>query len=237
MIHLSSQKNFMPINDLVTESIQKTHKELESLLGPLPMLSVQVKLMTPDVFTLSTGVPSWTNALYFDDTIIIPINQKELNEAELVRSVRHEFTHAVIHNLTDGKCPGWLDEGLAQFMEGTPNPLMRLALMQWLEKNPPVPFQLLQKGFTKLNKKFVAPAYAQSLWAANILIHQKGFLKIRNFFDQLKKGTKDPYTITLDTTEAGFEESVSCGLKNKGCMTDIAQCSCPKELTKEKSFA
>jgi hypothetical protein len=226
MIHLNSQSNFFEINAVVTTAIKKTQQDLETFFGPLPAISIQVKLMTQEVFTLSTGVPSWTNALYYHDTIIIPINTARINEEELIRSVRHEFTHAVIHELSDGKCPGWLDEGLAQYMEGTPNPLIRLALAQWLSKNPPVPFHMLQKGFTKLEKKYVAPAYAQSLWAAHVMIQGQGFLKIRNYLDELRQGKRDPFFHSLGISEAGFESSFACALKNKSCLTNIESCTC-----------
>ena len=228
MLHISSQQDFQPMTNLVSTTIQQTHHDLEGIFGPLPPISVEVKLMSPDVFSLATGAPRWTNALYYDDTIIIPVQKSVENEDDFRRSVRHEFTHAVIHELSGGKCPGWLDEGMAQFMEGSTNPLIRLALQQWLDKNPPVPFHLLQKGFTKLEKKYVAAAYAQSLWAAKILTKEKGFLAVRNFFEALKNDARDPFISTLKTSESAFEEQLACSLKNKACLEVNELCHCSK---------
>ncbi|RYG25172.1 hypothetical protein EON82_08130 [bacterium] len=39
---------------------------------------------------------------------------------ELYRVMAHEFTHAVTLNLTQGRIPHWLDEGLAMLMENAP---------------------------------------------------------------------------------------------------------------------
>ena len=40
-------------------------------------------------------------------------------ESELRRVLRHELTHAVIDQRTRGNCPQWLQEGIAQFLDGT----------------------------------------------------------------------------------------------------------------------
>jgi len=40
-------------------------------------------------------------------------------ESELRRVLRHELTHSVIDARTRGNCPHWLQEGIAQFLDGT----------------------------------------------------------------------------------------------------------------------
>src|SRR5262249_55878472 len=45
---------------------------------------------------------------------------------ELERLARHEYAHAAIHDLTRGRAPRWLHEGLAQALEGAAaDPILR----------------------------------------------------------------------------------------------------------------
>ena len=145
--------------------------------------------MEEQAFYRRTGAPSWTNAMYYRGEIMIPLpSGKYIDLEETARAVTHEYTHAVIHALSNGKCPGWLDEGIAQWAEGTENPALRPALYRWLRKNPPVPLSLLQGGFTRLNSRMVPAAYAQSLIASSLIIDTYGFEKVTDFLSYLREG-------------------------------------------------
>lgn len=52
------------------------------------------------------------------DKICVP-RRAAVEAARLGEIVRHEFTHVVTLNLTQGRIPHWLDEGLAMLMEGS----------------------------------------------------------------------------------------------------------------------
>lgn len=51
------------------------------------------------------------------DKVCLPFRAAQ-DPAELARVMAHEFTHVVTLNLTQNRIPHWLDEGLAQLMEG-----------------------------------------------------------------------------------------------------------------------
>jgi hypothetical protein len=148
-------------------------------------ISTNLRISTPKEFHDSTGMPQWTNALFYKGTIMLPLDTDEPLERTL-RTVRHEYTHALIHHLSGGKCPGWLDEGLAEVAEGTVRPSLTASLKHWLTKNPPYPFTSLRGGFTKLKTETVAPAYAQSLFAAKSLINNYGMQRIASYLSLLK---------------------------------------------------
>jgi hypothetical protein len=139
----------------------------------------------------------------------------ETDYDNLVRSIKHEYTHAVIHALSDGKCPGWLDEGLAQWAEGDENPALKPALSTWLRRNEVVSLKLLQGGFTKLETRMVAAAYAQSLYAAEYVINGFGFEKIKTYFEDLRSGTskEDAFSGSFGISESSFERRLSGHLK------------------------
>jgi len=202
-----------PLARKVGGFIENTHEYFTKIFGDIPSFKTSVRLMDEDSFYVTTGAPKWTNALFYRGQIMIPLNDKPEDLDDTFRSIRHEYTHAVIHALTNGKCPGWLDEGLAQWAEGQENPALRPALLEWLHGQPPVPLALLQNGFTRLDSKMVPAAYAQSLFAANAVINTYGFEAIRRYFAGLKSGAgkgdafqkgfdlnEDVFEIRLDTT-------------------------------------
>jgi hypothetical protein len=165
--------------------------------------------MDEEAFFLSTGAPRWTNALFYRGQIIIPLSPSEPIDIENIsRSVKHEYTHAVIHALTAGKTPGWIDEGLAQLAEGTENSALRPALYEYLKENPPVPFELMQGGFTRLETHMVAAAYAQSLIAAQALVETFGYDRLALYFSTLRSGEEheSAFRSVFGIREANFED-------------------------------
>lgn len=173
----------------VREILKETHQQFSGLFGTIPPLKTSVRLMDEELFFRRTKAPRWTNAMYYRGEIIIPLpNTGPIDHENIFRSVRHEFVHAIIHGLSGGKCPGWLDEGLAQWAEGSVNPALYPALERWVKDNGPVPLRLLGGGFTKLPKEMVPAAYAQSLLITTALIERHGFKHLGSYLSSLRKG-------------------------------------------------
>jgi hypothetical protein len=55
---------------------------------------------------------------YFDGKLRIPYPNASTTPEALAPIVRHELTHAFIHSMTESRIPQWLNEGLAQWVEG-----------------------------------------------------------------------------------------------------------------------
>lgn len=204
------------LNNVVGNALSATHHRLSNLLGPLPAISTSVRLMTSAAFTHATGAPEWTNALYVRGQILIPIGIDQINDHDGIRrSVSHEYTHAVVAALSSGRAPGWLDEGLAQWIEGEENPILKPALYEWLSENDPIPLERLQGGFTKLPTRTVPAAYAQSLLSSTIILNTFGFSAIRKFFDGLADGESQSEAMShaFNASSPDFEERLYRTLK------------------------
>lgn len=205
---LISPENWNPIAQNISTIVTSTHKFFSEVFGPIPAFNTTVQLMSEENFFEATGAPRWTNAMYFKGQIIIPLGANAKADMQAVyRAVRHEFTHAVIHALSAGRCPGWVDEGLAQWAEGEENQALKPALLEWLNGHPIVPFQILQGGFTKLDPAMVPAAYAQSLYAASGIISTFGFKRLRNYMDFLRQGNQklEAFEAAFGVSEAEFE--------------------------------
>jgi hypothetical protein len=185
---LISPRHWSDIADEVTQELTKTHRELTGMFGSIPPFRSSIRLMDEQSFYTLTGAPGWTNAMFFKGEIIIPLAKNQPIDLDNIhRSVKHEYTHAVLSALSRGRIPGWIDEGLAQWIEGDENPALRTTLKNYLQKNEPVPLHLLQGGFTKLESRMVPAAYAQSLLAMQAVVQTYGLTKITAYLQLLRE--------------------------------------------------
>ncbi len=198
------------------KTLNTTHEHFTELFSEIPAFSTSIRLMDEDEFFALTGAPKWTNAMFYRGEIILPIARaKSVDVENLNRSVRHEYTHAILSALSGGNLPGWIDEGLAQWFEGEESPGLRAALRDWLKTNEPVPLKLLQGGFTKLKPEMVPAAYAQSLLAARLVADKYGFPAIANYFMMLRDGVdkESAFHTAFNISLADFEAQLGRALK------------------------
>jgi len=228
---LITPERWRSLAERLSKTLTLEHKNYSTLFGPIPAFKTAVRLMDEDAFYLATGAPTWTNAMFYRGQIILPLSLTQVIDTEnLERSLKHEYCHAVIHALSGGKAPGWIDEGLSQWAEGIENPALKPALYQFLQNNSPVGFRLLQGGFTKLDTNIVAAAYAQSFYAAKALISGAGFSAIGEYFKDLRNG-KDrgkSFQNAFGLTDAEFEARlaetfVSWGGKSQSPVVAVAE--------------
>jgi tetratricopeptide (TPR) repeat protein len=62
-------------------------------------------------------MPDWVGGSY-DGKIRVPIDLGRSPDEALLGLLRHELAHAFLARISRGRAPGWLQEGLAQFIEG-----------------------------------------------------------------------------------------------------------------------
>jgi len=86
-------------------------------LAYAPLQRTTVVLYEHHEFRDVTRVHAWATGL-FDGKIRLPVSRARPPAQELERLARHEYAHAAIHDLTRGRAPRWLHEGLAQVLEG-----------------------------------------------------------------------------------------------------------------------
>ncbi len=206
---LIAPSHWSDIAEEISTELVRTHAQLTSLFGSVPPFRSSVRLLDEPSFYELTGAPAWTNAMFFRGEIIIPLSTNEPIDLEnLHRSVKHEYSHAVFSALSGGTIPGWLDEGLAQWIEGEENPALRNSLRSYLMRSEPVPLALLQGGFTKLTPRMVPAAYAQSLLAVQALLKAYGIDRISDYLRLLRNEVSKTaaFETAFGITEQAFED-------------------------------
>lgn len=101
----------------VTHTLEDQFLSLRSQLGYSPPEPIAVILYTQEAFRDVTRSPGWAGALN-DGKIRVPVQGVDSVSDQLARILRHELTHSFLFQKTSGRCPTWLQEGVAQWMEG-----------------------------------------------------------------------------------------------------------------------
>lgn len=191
-------ENVRDVADRALDVLDETMNEFTRVFRSEPTQKVVLRFLTPDEFRRQTGAPAWTSAMFYRGEITIPLPKgRAINTIELKRALRHELVHAVVAEISNYKCPAWLDEGVAQLLEGQPNPLLGPALRKWIHENEAMPLAWLQNGFTTLDPSIVPAAYAQSLFSTRVLVDELGFESVVAYLQLLRAGTSDDEAFTV----------------------------------------
>lgn len=140
-------------------------------LGSYPSSTILTILYTEQQFRDITRAPEWSDGQY-DGRIRIPVagaaQKPQLFEEVLV----HELTHAILDAIAGGHVPTWLNEGLAQYFDGSDPEAARRRLKA---VGRTMPLRSLEHGFTQFNALQAQVAYDESLVAVGVMLDRPGF--------------------------------------------------------------
>ena len=104
----------------VETELEKAYRGIGDSLGFWPRRPTPVVLYSRGRFHEATGTGHWVGGLY-DGQLKLPVEADLLEDtgklAAFVRVLRHEYTHVLVRSIA-AECPVWLNEGLAQYLEG-----------------------------------------------------------------------------------------------------------------------
>ncbi len=157
--------------------LDKIYMDISSELGIAPPKKIKVTLYTEKEFYDITGFPPWIGGMY-DGIIHLPLANSNPEDPSFEKVIAHELTHAYLHNITKGKCPTWLHEGLAQYFDGT-SLNNREEIINSLERNeiPPI----TSPSFIIMEKSQTFLLYQLSL-ATVLFLKERGSMGSISFF-------------------------------------------------------
>jgi len=143
--------------------------QISAMLNYSPPEPIGVILYTGQQFEDITRAPSWAGAIN-DGRIRVPVQGLTSVNDQLSRVLRHELTHSFLQQKTRGRCPTWLQEGIAQWMEGRRSGVSASALLSAYDSNSAIPLNSLEVSWMQLSGTGASFAYAWSLAAVETIL-------------------------------------------------------------------
>jgi len=134
---------------------------------------------------------SWTGGVAYPRYSAIAIGIEPDNLSWGTRSIVHELTHLVVHQMTDNPyldLPTWLDEGLAMYMEGPLSGSFVYYLSKAIEGDALISVRSLASPFSAYADKSYL-SYAQSYSLVQFLIAAYGQEKMLELLTVFSEGT------------------------------------------------
>jgi Flp pilus assembly protein TadD len=173
--------------ELIT-TLESEYGDLVRELGVAPRNSIPVVLYTNQAFFDVTQAPSWSGAVN-DGKLRIPIHGMTSITPELARVLKHELAHSFINQLSGGRCPQWLNEGIAQAMEPKSLSSNGNRLAQLFRSQHEIPFNSLEGSFMSFSPLEAALAYDESLAAVQYINQTYGMSDLQRILARLGEGS------------------------------------------------
>ncbi|MGB2590848.1 MAG: tetratricopeptide repeat protein [Candidatus Acidiferrum sp.] len=172
----------------VLHTLEAHFSEIESELNFTPPDSIGVVLYTQQAFADITRAPGWVGALN-DGRIRVPVQGLSGVTPELSRVLKHELTHSFVGQKTRGRAPTWLQEGLAQWMEGKRSGDSASVLVQVYQGGHAASLGGLEGSWMGLPGDAAAYAYAWALANVEYIVQTDGMGDIERILDLIASGT------------------------------------------------
>ncbi len=172
----------------VLQTLESEFDEISSTLNYTPAEPIGVILYTNQTFMDITRAPGWVGALN-DGRIRVPVEGLTSMTAELERVLKHELTHSFVGQKTGGHVPVWLQEGIAQYMEGKRSRNVAGALSAAYERHMDFSLASYETSWMNLPKDTAANAYAWSLATVEGIVNADGVDELSRILDRLAAGS------------------------------------------------
>jgi tetratricopeptide (TPR) repeat protein len=182
----------------VLHTLERHFSAIESELNFTPPESIGVILYTQDAFSDITKAPAWAGAVN-DGRIRVPVQGLEGVDAELSRVLKHELTHSFIAQKTRSACmglaascaihaPTWIQEGLAQWMEGKRSGEDAAVLLQVYGAGQAIPLGALEGSWMNMSGDTARYAYGWALANIEYIVQADGMGDIERILDRIGAG-------------------------------------------------
>lgn len=200
----------------ILEQLDSDYDSLVAQFGVAPHDSIPVILYTEQAFFDVTQAPSWSGAIN-DGKLRIPIHGLSQMNGDLARVLRHELTHSFVTQIARGRCPFWLNEGVAQLMEPRSSSGSGRLLEKLFASQHEIPLNALEGSFMGMDTNTAMVAYAESLVAVEYINDTYGMSDIRRLLERIGGGASAESALrsTLNVGYGQFQDDVATYLKTK----------------------
>ncbi len=178
-----------PVGFDVRETLLDARRDVGSDFAYWPKYKIVVLIYSAESFrALRQETPDWV-AGQFDGKIRVPLPNGRFGPEVVKQILFHEYTHALVHDLTGGKCPTWLNEGLAEYEGRKTGPSVLTQLAAAYRSGGVLPWAKLSEQFSGTTSvDDVALGYQESYSVASFLVKRYGFWRVRRVLEAIEKG-------------------------------------------------
>ena len=188
VLHYEGKQTSEALRSQILAALESDYDDLVRDLGNPPRDNILVTLYTEQAFFDVTHAPPWSGAIN-DGKLRIPISGLSSMTPALAHVLKHELAHSFITQLSGGRCPPWLHEGIAQFLE--PRTLggegHQLSLLFKAQRN--IPINVLEGSFLRFSGGEANVAYAESLAAVSYINNAYGMSDIQRILQRISQGS------------------------------------------------
>ncbi len=197
-------------------TLESDYDDLVRDLGYSPHNTIVVTLYTEQAFFDVTRAPSWSGAVN-DGKLRIPISGMTSVTSDLARVLKHELAHSFINQISGGRCPTWLHEGIAQVEEGKSSTTYGRPLAQLFKAGNEIPFNVLEGSFMQFSTPQATLAYAESLAAVEYVRDTYGMSDLPRILERLAQGSSTEAALrsTIHADYSQLRDDLGHWLKDK----------------------
>jgi tetratricopeptide (TPR) repeat protein len=217
-VHFALKYNGSATPDLargILRVLEEDFRDLESQLDFSPPEQIGVILYTEQSFADITRAPSWAGAIN-DGRIRIPVQGLTSVTPELGRVLKHELTHSFVGQKSHGRAPTWLQEGIAQYMEGRRSASVG-ALLDEANQGLLPTLGALEGSWMGLPASSAGMAYAWSLAVVESIVQSGGISDVSRLLDRVGSApsTEDAVRDTLHSDYSDLQQQTIAYLRRE----------------------
>jgi tetratricopeptide (TPR) repeat protein len=182
----------------ILRTLEGDFGDIESQLDYTPPEQIGVILYTNQAFADITKAPGWVGALN-DGRLRIPVQGLTSMTPELAHVLKHELTHSFVGQKTHQRASTWLQEGIAQYMEGNRSGASAAALLQLANQGSIPPLSAMEGSWMNLSGDSAAFAYAWSLATVEAIVDAGGIIDLSRLLDRVA---------TAPSTESALQDTL-----------------------------
>jgi Tetratricopeptide repeat len=185
-LHYEGERTSDAFRTQLLAVLESHYEDLVRELGISPRNSIPVVLYTTQTFFDVTQAPSWSGAIN-DGKLRIPVQGLTSVTPQLAQVLKHELAHSFINQISAGRCPQWLNEGIAQLVE--PKKISHgRELAELYRQQHEIPLNMLEGSFVRFSPAQAAVAYEESLAAAQFINESSGMIDLQRILERIGQG-------------------------------------------------
>jgi len=215
-LHYEGHQTSETLRTQILQALESDYDDLVRDLGNPPRDNILVTLYTEQAFFDVTNAPTWSGAMN-DGKLRIPISGLSSVTPDLAHVLKHELAHSFITQLSGGRCPPWLHEGIAQFVEPKSLGGNGHLLSRMFKAQQNIPLNALEGSFLQFSGAQAYVAYAESLAAVSYINESYGMSDVQRILQRISQGssTEAALRATIHSDYGQLESDVARYLADK----------------------